>query len=199
MISEGEVYSFSQGQVKERGSFNQTNYKYELVFDDSTQIEKLPDNSSIPRYYFNLIKIKDIMTKQIDQVVDLVVIVDKVGEVENFVSKKGNPSQRQNLVFKDEEDKVNVIIWGELTEEFSFREGEVILIQGVQIKEFQGRKIQLMKGSRLHKNVMEVPRFKELHEWHQKNNFFKNQKNLSVANIPIVEIHTIKQILHLSD
>lgn len=60
------------------GPFNKTNYKYEIIFDDKTVIERLPDNKEFDTFFFNFLRLKDVESKTSNGIFDFVVYIDEI-------------------------------------------------------------------------------------------------------------------------
>ena len=166
MLQEGKVYSFSDGIVKNATKFNSTGYKYEISFTDRSNIEEKPDDPSIPGFSFRFVTIKDIINKNQGTSVDLICVVDEIGDVRMVNLKNGEQKEVRDIVLKDDsQHKITLTLWGDATSKFKLEQDSIIILQAVTVNDYNGKRLSFFGSSTLLTKIPELKRYKELLSW----------------------------------
>lgn len=137
----------------------------ELVFNEQTIVERLPDTHDIPKFHFNLLTLKQASSLPTPLTFDLMAIADSVGPVESQRTKEGQELSYRNVVLRDEGFKITMKVWSESTAHFNRTEGQILLLTDLYLKEFNGSKsLSFGRASRIfvQDQIPEMQRLKEL-------------------------------------
>lgn len=114
-LKTGSVYTFSGGRLKVANmQYNTCKSQYELTFDQNSDIRLVDDVGDIQAQSFDLVKISDL--EQVDQGrnVDILAIVQEIGDVQSLTSKRtGRELQKADLKLIDDSGvQINLTLWG---------------------------------------------------------------------------------------
>ena len=179
-IQEGEIYEIKKVniQLAER-AYNPTKCDYRLVFNESCQIEKAPDNGKFGGAKFSIIPIEDINDFPIGKLVDVFgFILDDRG-FQEFTTKNDKIMKNQKLTIGDDTFyKIDLTLWEPLgNADNNFNIGDLIAVKNCRIREYNGKKILGTTESSELKNTLNPERdnkLKKFYENHQDINEFKD-------------------------
>ena len=179
-IQEGEIYEIKKVniQLAER-AYNPTKCDYRLVFNESCQIEKAPDNGKFGGAKFSIIPIEDINDFPIGKLVDVFgFILDDRG-FQEFTTKNDKIMKNQKLTIGDDTFyKIDLTLWEPLgNADNNFNIGDLIAVKNCRIREYNGKKILGTTESSELKNTLNPERdnkLRKFYENHQDINEFKD-------------------------
>jgi replication factor A1 len=111
----GKVYTISGGRLKVANArYNTCKCQYELSLDQNSEIHLVDDEGEIQTQSFEFVKIADLERVEAEKNVDLLAVVQEIGEVQNLTSKKtGKELQKADLTLVDDTGaSVRLTLWG---------------------------------------------------------------------------------------
>lgn len=170
MLREGEVYSFSRGDVKEANTrFNTTGHEFEIIFNEDAEIQSLPQDDRIPKRKFNFVPISEIRGYSKGQSLDLLGILLKAGPITTITVKStGVDTQKRELTIIDKSGhSIDLTLWSERTQldENLISQNPVIAVKNAIVEEFNGFRLKLGSSSSLEWNPSGVEQSQELRNW----------------------------------
>ncbi|KAH8739752.1 Rf-A (OB fold protein) [Cryptosporidium ryanae] len=169
-LREGEVYSFSKGDVKEANTrFNTTGHEFEIVFNEDAEIQSMPQDERIPRKAYNFVKISDIRTYSKGQTLDLLGILLRAGPVTTITVKStGADTQKRDLTIIDQSGhSIDLTLWSERTQldEHLILNNPVIAVKNAIVEEFNGFRLKLGSNSSIEWNPVGIENANGLRVW----------------------------------
>jgi replication factor A1 len=155
MLVEGNVYTFSKGQVKNANKkFSSVNCPYELSFDKDTEILQVrmndPSTQAFPQKVFNFVPLVTIRTKEVGSTLDILGVVTGIAEASSFTSKNGNHLTKRNITVADSTAQLDLVVWDQVAALWEVQVGTVIGVKNVKLGEFQGEQtLSMGQGSSL--------------------------------------------------
>ncbi|KAI0146990.1 replication factor-A protein [Xylariaceae sp. FL1272] len=149
LLQEGSVYYISTCRVNlAKKQFSNLPNDYELTFERDTTIEKAEDQSSVPQVRYNFVNVAELQTIEKDATVDIVGVLQNVGDVEQITAKStGKPYAKRELTIADESMfSVRLTIWGKTATNFSGEPESVVAFKGVKVSDFGGRSLSLLSS-----------------------------------------------------
>lgn len=143
------VYRVKSGRIKKADPrFNNTGNDYEITFDDTTTFDEDADDGKISGITFNFTKIDQIAEKPENATVDVIGYVTICDQASSYVSKKGNTGMRRRLELVDETNsKIELTLFGELTNKTPDDPGFVIAVSGARVNTFRGKSLSMFDGT----------------------------------------------------
>ena len=111
----GEVYTITGGRLKVANmQYNTCKSQFEMTIDVNTEIAKVEDSNEIKTQMFEFIKIGSLEEKEEKAYVDIIGIVQEVGEVQTLMSKRtGNELLKSDVTLIDDTGvQVRLTLWG---------------------------------------------------------------------------------------
>ena len=141
-LEEGKIYVFTGGEIKPKNQrFNTTHHQVEILFGKNTSITEAPQgnaNIAMETYNFELINMIEKYNKY--HPMDVMVIVQKIGEPEEINLRAGGTQTKKNVEVYDESGAcVNLTLWGEVRGAEHLQENSIIGIKNVSVNEFRGK------------------------------------------------------------
>ncbi|KAK6589476.1 Rf-A (OB fold) [Cryptosporidium xiaoi] len=173
-LKEGEVYSFSKGDVKEANArFNTTGHEFEIIFNEDAEIQSMPQDERIPRKAYNFVKISDIRTYSKGQTLDLIGILLKAGPITTITVKStGAETQKRELTIIDQSGhSIDLTLWSERTQldESMILSNPVIAVKNAIVEEFNGFRLKLGSSSSIEWNPVGIENSSNLRMWFNNN------------------------------
>lgn len=170
VLREGEVYSFSRGDVKEANTrFNTTGHEFEIIFNEDADIQSLPQDDRIPKKTYNFVPISEIRGYSKGQSLDLLGVLLRAGPVTTITVKStGVDTQKRDLTIIDKSGhSIDLTLWSERTQldEGLISQNPVVVIKNAIVEEFNGFRLKLGSSSSLEWNPSGVDQAKELKSW----------------------------------
>lgn len=115
LIQVGQVYTLSGGRIKVANmQYNTCKSQFELNFDQNSTIRLEDDIGDIKAQSFDLVKISDLEKAEVGKNVDIIAVVQEIGDVQTLTSKKsGRELQKCDLTLIDDSGvQVRLTLWG---------------------------------------------------------------------------------------
>eukprot|EP00796_Vickermania_ingenoplastis_P008248 gene8248-5769_t len=182
LIANGQVYYFSGAQVKNANRrFSNVNNDYELTFDRTSDIRPCRmDNaaSALPTKRYNFVPI-EILKQRLNSLVDVIGVVLSVDPISSVVQRStGKELQRRTVKLADTSAAVEVTLWNEEAQRWSFPQGTVIAMSNLRTGSYNGVSLSTTQQTQFDPNP-EIPDAKKLQEWYRSTGA-KNVESLSV-------------------
>ncbi|KAI7689463.1 replication factor A 1, rfa1, partial [Hortaea werneckii] len=128
--------------------FSNVNHDYELTFERDTNIEKAEGDEGVPQVTYSFTTIEGLQSVDKDQNIDIIGVLQDVGEVSEIVSKTtSKPYSKRELTLVDDTGyNVRLTIWGKTAENFDTQPESVIAFKGVKVSDFGGRSLSLLSS-----------------------------------------------------
>eukprot|EP00826_Nyctotherus_ovalis_P057482 TRINITY_DN7860_c0_g1_i2.p1 TRINITY_DN7860_c0_g1~~TRINITY_DN7860_c0_g1_i2.p1 ORF type:complete len:426 (+),score=73.15 TRINITY_DN7860_c0_g1_i2:275-1552(+) len=138
----GNCYQISKGQIKVANKkYTSVEHEYCITLDESSLIERIPDDPLIKQVTHNFAKLLEIQELPIEKLVDIIGIVDRVGEVTSaYKSDEGFVDRRSVHLYDEDKQLIELTLWRSLAKE-SLARGQIIGVRNVRIGEFNGRRM----------------------------------------------------------
>jgi replication factor A1 len=111
----GKVYTIAGGRLKvANAKFNTCKSQYEISLDQNAEIHLVDDQGEIQKQSFEFVKIADLERVEAEKNVDIIAVVQEIGEVQNLTSKRtGKELQKAELTLLDDTGaSVRLTLWG---------------------------------------------------------------------------------------
>ncbi|KAI5192341.1 replication factor A1 [Nematocida minor] len=165
-----KTYEISGGVLKLANKrFNEDVHDYEIIADKTFSVTLAAEVENAVRMPKMLAKVSMLRDK-VNETVNMLVAVVSVGDVETVIRRKDNtPMKKRTLRVTDEsEHTVPFILW-EDTAEMACAPGDIILLEGVRVSEYQNDpQISLTRDGILSFNP-ELPEVFRLRGWYNRN------------------------------
>lgn len=154
-IKEGNVYTFSNGQVKlARAQFNHTGNDYQLNFDGKSLVNLVTDDKRIGSLKFNIVPLDQLRNLPKNSIVDTCAVVLEFGELVELVSKKGDHLSKRVLKLIDQtRTSVELTLWGPAAQQdyaIDFAAPKrILLAKGLRTSDFNTISLTADKTSKL--------------------------------------------------
>lgn len=145
----GSVYTFSGGRLKvANAQYNTCQSNFEITFDQNSEIHLANDDGNIQRQHYEFIdSIAGLERTEPNTMVDLLAVVQAVGEVATIVSKKsGQELTKCDLTLIDTSaTQITLTLWGDkaasaLTD---YNQQPVVAIRRARVSDYGGRSLSL--------------------------------------------------------
>ena len=164
MVEENEVYEIKGGYVKINDKkFTTVKSDYKIVLDENATIIHKKDIGII-KAHLTFIKISDIRTQNLYNIVDLCVVVLQVGEKVTKHTRNGDQFMKKIQVGDVSKCKIELSLW-RVHANTDVRVGDILLLKHVKIGEFNGRNISTFDETSIVVNPSNVKEANELKEF----------------------------------
>jgi replication factor A1 len=155
LLQVGKCYTLSKGNVKVANKqYNNTNHRYEIIFDKIAEVAEVKDDTSIAAVNFNFTDLRTLQNKTLPATIDLCGIISGFQPYVSFTSKEGRELVKREITVADDTgNSIVVAIWGDRAkqEDAKFSEHPVVALKSVLVKEFQkSRNGSLMAQGGIH-------------------------------------------------
>jgi len=146
----GQVYTITGGRLKiANQKWNTCKSNYEMTIDANTEIAKCEDSNEIQKQNFEFIKIGNLEEKEEGSYVDVIGIVQEVGEVQALISKKtGQELKKSDITIIDDTGvQVRLTAWGTQAEEAANKFGgdgqdkRVVAFRRARVSDYGGKSL----------------------------------------------------------
>jgi replication factor A1 len=138
-----KVYTFSGGNVKNMNrAYSSLDVQFEISFDKNSVIKPMEDDDKIPSFKFNFQNIDYLPKLNINSSVDVCAILEEIGNIEEFTSKRGELLVKRNLMITDHTcHSIEVTLWNDLAKLTEFngldvKDCNIIVFKSIKIKDF---------------------------------------------------------------
>jgi replication factor A1 len=124
------------------------------------------DDGTIPGYTYNFVQISE-LPNWIDKHVDIAALVLSDGDVTELTSKAGKELKKKNVILYDNSmHAIGMTLWGDDTA-MQFQVGSVMILAGVEVKEYNGIGINKRNGSDVIHEPVHIAEVAALKKWGQ--------------------------------
>lgn len=161
--------------------FSNVNHDYELTFERDTQIEKSEDTEGVPTVQFNFQPLEKLQSIDKDNSVDVIGVLQDVGEVSEIVSKTtSKPYSKRELTLVDDTGySVRLTVWGKTAQTFEVPAESVVAFKGCKVSDFGGRSLSLLSSGSMNvdPDMNEAHRLKGWYDGSGRNEQFQSHAN----------------------
>ncbi|KAK0322313.1 Replication factor A protein 1 [Friedmanniomyces endolithicus] len=187
VLQEGNVYYISSPckvQLAKK-QFSNLNNDYELTFERDTQIEKAEDMDGVPQVRYNFTSLADLQTVEKDNTIDVIGVLQEVGEVGEIVGKTSSkPYSKRELTLVDNTGyNVRLTVWGKIAQDFDAPQDSVIAFKGLKVSDFGGRSLSLLSSGTMNvdPDIDEAYKLKGWYDGSGRNEQFQSHANTMSA------------------
>jgi len=168
-LEKGKCYTFSRGSIRVANKqYNNTNHRYELVFDKDALVEASADDSSIQEMKFSFSSIRTIQTRTLPCAVDICGVITSFKPCVTVNSKTGAELVKREVTIADDTaTAMTVALWGDRAkqEDKVFEGCPVVAMKSVAVREWKETRAGslLQDGALLFKQ--DSPEVKRVQEW----------------------------------
>ena len=144
MLENGQVYYIAggmrSGSIRPANKqFNNTGHDYELTLDKDSEVTYCNEQFHVPKLRLKPVILKNI-PQHVNECIDVVAVVERVGEVTQITTKKDQRQLDKRDVFLVDQtaSEICFTLWGEQAQHFSLPQGAIIGIKGAIVREFGG-------------------------------------------------------------
>jgi replication factor A1 len=166
-----QIYKVSGGTLRfANKKFNSLKNDYEIVLDNNSLVQRIDGtNARVPKVHYSFVNIDQISDVPPNEVVDVIGIVQAVGEVSTIKTKKDNRDlQKRNITLVDTTDRsIELTLWGDHAANFLCPNGEehpVLVVKSAKVSDYNHRSLGSTFNSRIEFNPA-IDKTRELREW----------------------------------
>ncbi|GAA6016502.1 hypothetical protein JCM10207_002819 [Rhodosporidiobolus poonsookiae] len=163
IFEEGKVYLISKARVNiAKKQFSNINNEYEIMFENSTEVEPVEDDQDVPKVKFEFVQLADLTQLEKDATCDVLGIVQDHGVVSEITAKATQKQikKRELTIVDRSQFSCRVTLWGRQAESWNEADGGIVALKGVKVGDFGGRSLSVSGSS----TVMVDPDIEEAHE-----------------------------------
>ena len=167
-LSVGKVYTFSGGRLKVANQqYNTCKSQFEITFDHQTsEIHLADDTGEISGSGLTITPIADVEGVEQGKNVDLLAIIQEIGDVQSLMSKKsGRELQKVDITVVDQSGaQIRVTLWGNsaVTAKNDYQIGKVAGIRRARVSDYGGKSLSGPQSVEMEPNM---PQTRELQQW----------------------------------
>ena len=169
-MDEGKVYVINGGEIKPKNQkFNTTHHQVEIIFGRQTSITEVDEGKcKIAKEKYNFELINMIEKYQKYHPMDVMVIVQKIGDSEEINLRNGGQMTKKNVEVYDESGAcVNLTLWGKVKGDENLVENSIIAVKNVSVNEFRGKCLSSTKETEIKIDFPDtLDRYKSLLSFH---------------------------------
>lgn len=183
LFKENKVYYITKAAITQaKKQYSTLSNDHEIHLDRDTIVEEIPNDTSVPKVQFHLMKFDQLQNTENNTIVDVVGIVKSVGEPREIVAKSsGKPYTRRDISLVDDTGfEATVGLWNKLAKDFHLDEGTVVAIKGCKINDFGGKQLSLIPSAVLMANP-DLPEAYQLKGWFDNNGSSSTFKSVKSA------------------
>lgn len=141
LIKENGVYLIRGGYARlSEKKFTNIKSDYKLIIDDKTKIDEMDDNGAFKDTKSNVIQLKDLITSQVNTIIDCVVYVIEAFETTIKPTRGGEMSIRKLIIGDISGYKCEITLWRKFAE-MIINQGEILVLKYVRVGDFNGRSL----------------------------------------------------------
>ena len=162
----GNVYTFAGGKLKVANArWNTCKSQYEITFDPNAEIHLQDDGGDIQTMAFDLVKIADLERVEEGKIIDVLGVVQEIGQVQSLTSKKtGKELQKADVTIVDDTGaSVRITMWGAdaVNANSKFSTNQVVGFKKARVSDYGGK--SLSGGSAFPEP--QIPETQQLQHW----------------------------------
>eukprot|EP00980_Cylindrotheca_fusiformis_P028072 scaffold22577_cov122-Cylindrotheca_fusiformis.AAC.51 len=168
LVQVGQVYRLSGGRIKVANlQYNTCKSQFELNFDQNSEICLVDDDGDIQTQTFDLVKIADLEQAEVGRNVDVLAVVQDIGDVQSLTSKKtGRELQKCDLTLIDDTGvQVRLTLWGNqaTSAKVDFHPHQIVAFRKARVGDFGGTSLSGTSGVFVEPKIPETGNLK--HWW----------------------------------
>eukprot|EP00538_Stauroneis_constricta_P011346 CAMPEP_0119557696 /NCGR_PEP_ID=MMETSP1352-20130426/9280_1 /TAXON_ID=265584 /ORGANISM="Stauroneis constricta, Strain CCMP1120" /LENGTH=643 /DNA_ID=CAMNT_0007604835 /DNA_START=186 /DNA_END=2117 /DNA_ORIENTATION=- len=172
MLTVGSVYTFSGGRLKVANmQYNTCKSNMEITFDQNAEIHLQNDADDIAAQSFDFVKIEEIEQVDANKTVDVIGVVQEIGQVNNIIAKKSGKemTKRDVTIADDSGAQIRITLWGRdgATFEENCELHQVVAFRRARVSDYGGKTLSGSSGGTFVEPP--VPRTNELRTWWESN------------------------------
>ncbi|KAG4305759.1 hypothetical protein PORY_000669 [Pneumocystis oryctolagi] len=170
VLQEGQVYFISKCRVNiAKKQFSNVQNEYELTFERDTEIEKCPDQSTVPHVKFNFVSLKNLDNVEKDSIIDVIGILKEIHESIEITSRTTQKlySKRDVFIVDSSNYSVCLTLWGKHALDFNIPQETVVAFKGLKVSEFNGRSLSMLSSGMVVVNP-QIEEAYSLKKWYDK-------------------------------
>jgi replication factor A1 len=165
IFQQDKVYTISKGQLKlANKKFSRLPNEYEITLNNDAEVAFFGEDTSIQQQVFDFSTIERIQTREPDDFVDIIGIVQSVGPLGTILTKKQQEMKKRQITLTDQSLlSVDLTLWQDQAEKFSeidLANSPVFAAKSCKVSDFGGKSLNASFGSHFFVN----PDIKEAHE-----------------------------------
>lgn len=168
-LQEGKVYLVSRGKINiAKKQYNNVPHDYEIVFENSTEVEECSDDADTPRIVLTrLTKLGDLNDLEKDSICDIVAVLKDAGELGEIVGRQSQKTMvKRDITLIDQSAfSIRMTLWGKIAETFDVPTESIIAFQGVKVGDYGGRTLSMLSSSAMLVNP-DIPEAFDLKGWY---------------------------------
>ncbi|MBW0490241.1 hypothetical protein O181_029956 [Austropuccinia psidii MF-1] len=168
-LVEGKVFLVSRGRITiAKKQFNSLPHDYEIMFENTTEVEECEDESDMPKIQLNkLIKLASLNDVEKDSICDIIAVLKDAGDVSEIVGKQSQKTMvKRDISLLDQSGfLVRLTLWGRPAATFAVPTESIIAFQGVKVGDFGGRCLSMLSSSVMVANP-DIPEAFDLKGWY---------------------------------
>lgn len=162
----GSVYTITGGKLKVANmQYNTCKSNLEMTLDQNAEVHKVDDSGDIQAQAYDFVKISDLEHVEEKRTVDIVAIVQEVGDVQSLTSKKtGQELQKCDITLIDDSGvQVRLTLWGQqaTTARDTLDGNKVVAFRHARVSDYGGKSLS---GGDVHIEPR-IPETDALHQW----------------------------------
>ncbi|ORX55345.1 replication factor-a protein [Piromyces finnis] len=202
LLQEDQVYYISGANIKVANKqFNNVKNEYEMYLDANTNITLCNDSNQELKMHYSFIPINQLEAIDKDSIVDVIGVVDQMGEIVQITSKASNrPINKRDVYIVDDSGfKVRLTLWAKHAEDMRYEDKPVVAFKAVKVNDFQGKSISTLSSSIISFNP-DIPEAHRISGWYSQNNdgnyqTFSNMGSFNGGDVQKTNVYkTLQQI-----
>jgi len=162
----GSVYTITGGKLKVANmKYNTCKSNFEMTLDQNSEVHKVDDVGDIKAQSFDFVKISNLEGVPEGNNVDILAVVQDIGEVQSLTSKKtGQELQKCDVTLIDDTGvQIRLTLWGNQAIDARNQLGgnKVVAFRRARISDYGGKSLS---GGDVHVEP-KIPETEALHEW----------------------------------
>ncbi|KAG0164366.1 Replication factor A protein 1 [Apophysomyces sp. BC1015] len=171
LFETGKIYVISKGRVTPAKSrYSILNNEYEVVIEDTTEVELCADDGEVPCASYNFTKLADIAKLKRGTVIDVVGVVNEDRGLQTITRKDlGKQASIREIMLVDETmRKIRFALWDESATTIDLSGEPVLACKGVRVNDFNGRSLSLaLDGTvAINPDIVEAHKLKQWYAHH---------------------------------
>jgi len=176
ILEKGKVYIIKKARARmSKRQYTHIPHQYCLELADA-EVTLCEDDGGIEKFKFDFKPIGDVASIENGSYVDVMGICQKVSEIAEFTSRKGNELKKREFFLVDKSSaNISCVLWGDAADNFQpDNEEKVICLKAAKVSDFSGRSLTVNSYS----IEPEIPNVKEMKNW-----WVQNKQSLTITSL----------------
>jgi replication factor A1 len=167
LLNVGQVYTIAGGRIKVANiQYNTCKSQYEMTLDQNSEIHLVDDEGEIQNQLFDFVKIADVEKVEAGKNVDILAIVQEIGDCQSLTSKKtGKELQKADLTLVDDTGvQVRLTLWGSdaMNAKTNIGLNQVVAFRRARVSDYGGKSLSGGNGVFV---APKIPETQTLEQW----------------------------------